>query len=121
MQSNLHLPNIKQSIHLGVGDDERSTKQDILVSIDIKYSKLPNGCISDNIKDTLDYTQIAERVAKACAEKEYKLIEHLAHAIYVELKGMMKTHSLCVIINKLSPPHALLGSGAIFSYGDHNT
>ena len=65
---------------VGINDEERVNKQDILVNITM-YADLRKACASDNIEDTVDYKAVKKRVLTLVEDSHFSLIETLAGSI----------------------------------------
>tara|TARA_B100001248_G_scaffold262299_1_gene257385 strand:+ start:5308 stop:5670 length:363 start_codon:yes stop_codon:yes gene_type:complete len=117
MQCKIILPKIVQEVHLGTTKEEQQHKQLVAIRIDILFNSPPLGCINDDIKQTMDYAQLAEDVESICQADKFHLIEHLAAQIYQGLKDKHYA-KLQVSVHKEKPPHRLLDFGATCVYGD---
>ncbi len=65
---------------IGVNDDERREKQDVLINIAIS-ADLRKAGKSDRFEDTVDYRAIKKRVLQIAESSSYHLVEALAEAI----------------------------------------
>jgi len=65
---------------LGVNDDERREKQDVLINLILCADLRPAGR-SDNFDDAVDYRAIKKRVVRAIEESSFRLAEALAERI----------------------------------------
>jgi dihydroneopterin aldolase len=75
------LKKLKLSLKIGISEEEKSCKQEIYITIQLFLNQLPNGCITDNIDDTLCYAELVGKLTKSFASKRYNLIEKLANDI----------------------------------------
>lgn len=64
---------------LGVKDDERREKQDVLINLTLS-ANLGRAGKSDRFEDTVDYRAIKKRVAAMTESSNYFLLEALAEA-----------------------------------------
>ncbi len=62
---------------VGINDDERVNKQDVLFNIVLYVNLVKAGC-SDNFVDTVDYRSIKKEIVKMAEESSFFLIEALA-------------------------------------------
>lgn len=76
----LTVDDLKVAVHLGVPDEERSVKQDILLSLRIDFDTPPTACTSDRVDETIDYGILSRKLINVMQEREFKTIEHLGHA-----------------------------------------
>jgi D-erythro-7,8-dihydroneopterin triphosphate epimerase len=65
---------------IGINDDERREKQDVLINIRL-LADLARSAATDDIADTVNYKGIKKRVIALVEQSEYFLIERLADAI----------------------------------------
>jgi D-erythro-7,8-dihydroneopterin triphosphate epimerase len=65
---------------IGVNDDERREKQDVLINISLA-ADLSKAGKSDRFEDTIDYRAIKKRVLQIAESSSYHLVEALAEAI----------------------------------------
>lgn len=102
-------------VRLGVTAEEREIPQPVSFSVQIRYDNIPKSCLTDNVEDTDNYECFATAVQKVVALKEYRLIEHLAHALYVELG---EHPGITVKIKKIRVPIVGLAGGTEFTIGE---
>ena len=81
------LTDIPVDIHLGVEDEERSTLQEILISLSFSYDS-KKASKSDDIHDTVDYFLVRKYIEQFDDGKSYHLLETL-HAEMLE--GLKET------------------------------
>ena len=62
---------------IGVDDDERREKQDVIVNI-VLWADLAKPARTDNFNDAVDYRSIKKRVLKAVENSSFQLLEALA-------------------------------------------
>ena len=65
---------------LGINQDERHEKQDVVINLTIHTDLHPAGK-SDRLEDTVDYRALKKRVLVMVEESRYRLEEALAEAI----------------------------------------
>jgi FolB domain-containing protein len=65
---------------IGVNEDERREKQDVLINLAIS-ADLSKACKSDRFEDTVDYRAIKKEIVKIVENSTYHLVEALAEAI----------------------------------------
>jgi FolB domain-containing protein len=65
---------------IGVNEEERREKQDVLVNLAIA-SDLSRAGKSDRFEDTVDYRDIKKRIMAAAENSRYYLVEALAEAV----------------------------------------
>jgi len=65
---------------IGVNDDERREKQDVLINLAIS-ADLSKAGRSDRFEDTVDYRAIKKEILQMVESSNYHLVEALAEAI----------------------------------------
>lgn len=73
------LKNIRVRTHIGVPDDERTSSQDVLVTIELLHPLQRIGT-SDDIQNGIDYAKVTEEVM-TLAKTERKTIERFAEDV----------------------------------------
>ena len=76
----IKIKNLEVDCNIGVYDWEKNFNRKLLINVEM-HSLNEKSCISDEVKDTLDYEIIYENIKKIIAQKRYNLIESLAHDI----------------------------------------
>ncbi len=69
-------------VKVGVTEAERKKPQNISVDIKIQFARLPVGCDTDNINDTVCYDSLCSEIMTFLKGGEFKLIEKIAADIY---------------------------------------
>lgn len=114
----LNIHNFKTQALLGWTDGERKQPQLISIDATIRYPFAPKACLSDQLQDTICYDAMIQWIDKVCHERDYKLLEHLAHAAYSEVKKNAQLPiELSITIYKVNPPVKHLEQ-ASFTVGD---
>lgn len=65
---------------IGVNDDERCNKQDVLINIDLLLDLRTAGC-SDRLEDTVNYSALKKRILTMVDNSSFHLVEALAENI----------------------------------------
>ena len=65
---------------IGVNDDERREKQDVIINVVMEADLEPAGR-TDDLADSVDYKTIKKRILEIVEGSEYRLIESLAERI----------------------------------------
>lgn len=65
---------------IGINEDERRSRQDILINVKMDVDTLPAG-ISDNLDDSVNYRTVAKRIIQLAEHSRYFLVEKLAHEL----------------------------------------
>jgi D-erythro-7,8-dihydroneopterin triphosphate epimerase len=88
---------------LGINEDERREKQDVVVNLTI-YTDLSKAGKSDSIGDTVDYRALKKRVLAMVESSQYVLVEALAEAVAELCLDQRGVRQVDVSVEK---PHAL--------------
>ncbi len=118
MYSELKINPIRVFVSLGCGADERANPQEVQIGLNLKFASPPVGCSTDDIKDTICYRDLAETIYGIAKSQEFRLIEHLAHKVFISLKEKYPEVKMRLDAKKVHPPHELLAGGLNFIYGD---
>ena len=89
--------------NIGVSKEERAKKQNIVVDVEL-FLNLEKASSTDDIKHTINYSEIHSLMKDIAEEKEYKLIEALAENIAKEILNKFSVKKVRVRIKK---PEAL--------------
>ena len=65
---------------IGINDEERRDRQDVLINI-VLYADLRRAGASDDIEDAVNYRTLTKRVIKLVEESQFFLVEKLAAEI----------------------------------------
>ncbi len=65
---------------IGINDEERRDRQDVLINI-VLYADLRRAGHSDDIQDAVNYRTLVKRVIKLVEESQFYLVEKLADEI----------------------------------------
>lgn len=114
--SQLALRGIRLGLSIGCYDFEKLAPQDIEIDLWIRDEKLPLGCKSDQLADTLCYDQLVQEIRKLATEKHFELLEHFTYTLYGFIKE--KTLKPIVIRVRKFPRPELLKQGVSFTMGD---
>ncbi len=99
MIQTIGVKELKFNCIIGIYPHERVKPQELIVDIEMEWD-FHKAIESENVKDTIDYAQVAEDVKNLAIEKEYQLIETFS-ADAANL--IMKKHnplSICITIMK---------------------
>lgn len=65
---------------VGINDDERENRQDVLISVAL-FTDLRAAGASDRIEDTLNYRTVCKRIIELVESSSYQLVERLAEEV----------------------------------------
>jgi dihydroneopterin aldolase len=87
----------------GVLPEEQQRAQPLLVDLDLVADLAPAGA-SDNLADTINYAEVAQRVEELVATGRVALLEHLAERIAGVCLDDPRVVEVNVRVRKLRPP-----------------
>jgi len=99
----IDIDGLKVRTIIGTHPWERKNKQELIIHLSLKYDA-QKASLSDNLKDALDYEQIAKAVIKTVENSRCFLLEKLAEKILNQLKTFKGLQSVSLQIDK---PQAL--------------
>ena len=98
----LKILNLRLLAKHGVYDFEK--EKEGLFEIDIHmYLDLKNAMISDDLKDSVDYSKVVDLVREIFSENDCNLIEYVAGKI---CKGILEKYPIQKVVIKIRKPHA---------------
>lgn len=95
----IHINGISCQAHVGVPLQERENPQQIVVDLVLSLD-LEAAVKSDDVESTVDYQEIVEKVEKAVAEKQFRLLEALAGYLCHTLLTDTRIKSVQVTLRK---------------------
>lgn len=115
----LEFRGARLDVRLGCSVAERAVPQAVDLDLAVRFAELPRACESDELADTVCYAELIDAARDACAGREFKLVERLAHELFTRLRPLIPAGaSLWLRATKLRPPVEGLAGGVAFSLGD---
>jgi len=74
------IKNLVLPCHVGVTQEERSKRQNVIVDVEI-YCDLSQAAVTGDLKDSINYYEIKEKISSAVTNGEFKLLETLAETV----------------------------------------
>jgi D-erythro-7,8-dihydroneopterin triphosphate epimerase len=99
----INIVDLRVRTIIGTHPWERTNKQELILNIRLEYDA-SKAARSDNLKDALDYEEIAQAITKIVEKSHYFLLEKLAARVLDQLKTYSKLQKASVSIQK---PQAL--------------
>jgi dihydroneopterin aldolase len=97
------IENLQLFGHHGVHEHERAQGQFFAVDVELELDPPKE----DNLSETVDYTQVIERICAVNDSRSFQLIETLAWAIAETIaRDFLKVQRVRVRVRKLKPPVA---------------
>ena len=106
MSDYIMIRNLEVWTHIGVPDEERETKQKLLVSVAFKTSAVARAAATDDLALSTDYFKVGERIKAVAAEKPRKLIETLAEELAQKILAEFGLKKVKIEIRKFILPDA---------------
>ncbi|MBN1818877.1 MAG: dihydroneopterin aldolase [Sedimentisphaerales bacterium] len=97
----IHIRDLQFRCIIGVNDDERREKQDVLVNLTL-YADLRAAGRSDRIEDTVDYKSVKKAILAMGETSQFFLIERLAECIAEICLGFAHVARVRVCVEKPS-------------------
>jgi dihydroneopterin aldolase len=91
---------------IGVHDEEREKRQRLLVTLDLRVKDIGPAAYNDNVKMTVDYAAVADRVKKTAKRRPRNLLETIGEEIATDLLKSFPILSLRLEIRKFALPDA---------------
>ena len=76
----IHIFDLLLRCIIGVNPDERESRQDVVINIDME-ADLRKACGSDDLKDSVDYKAIKYRIIEVVEASDFFTLEALTQAI----------------------------------------
>ena len=89
----------KFDCNVGVTDKERGRKQRIIVDVEL-FADLRKASHTDNIKNTINYSEVYKSIRNVAEKKDYRLIETLAENVAKEILNNSPAKKVVVRVEK---------------------
>ncbi len=93
----LSIRELKVSCIVGVHAHERKREQDLFLDADLWFDFGP-ASVSDHLRDTIDYTLVAEDLTEFIRAERFQLIETLAHRACERLLSLQPKLRRCRLV-----------------------
>ncbi len=80
MTDRIHIKDLLLRTIIGINDDERRAKQDLLINI-VLYADTRAAGASDDIEDAVNYRTITKRIIKLVEDSQFYLVEKMVAEI----------------------------------------
>ena len=116
--SRLSLNDLSLLVHLGCSAKERSTLQEVTLSVEMEFFKPPLGEKTDQIEDTFCYGEICNTLKNFVKEKHFHLIEKMARECLSLLRKKYPLTLIRLTLHKKNPPIEDLSGGVKYTCGE---
>ena len=99
----IRINDLKVRALIGAYSWERVNKQELVINIAIEYDA-SKACLSDKLKDALNYESVAAKAIKTTERSRYTLLEKLTSKLLAGIMSDLRVVSAHVRVDK---PHAL--------------
>ena len=103
MSDRIIVRGLRVSAHVGVGDEERSRPQILLVGVEA-WRSLSRAAQSDEVADTIDYGVLVQDLTGLVGGTEARLLERIAGLVSDHVLSLPEVSRVVVEIAKESPP-----------------
>ena len=105
MNSQISIVDLEVFYHVGVPEAERVKPQRLLLTVEMDFD-FSAAARSDDIRNTIDYFAVSQRLLKFGDGRSWKLIEKLAADIADMVVSEFKPQSVMVEVKKIPIPQA---------------
>ncbi|MEZ6065551.1 MAG: dihydroneopterin aldolase [Planctomycetaceae bacterium] len=95
----IHIRDLLVRAILGINDDERTNRQDVLINLTLNVDTRP-AAASDNIDDAVNYRSLTKEIIAHVEESRCLLVERLADEIAALALRHARVHSVEVSVDK---------------------
>ena len=120
MHHTLHIKDLVLHVALGCEAAERAVRQEVRVSVELRFRHPLRACETDRLGDTICYADLCAALKELVAHQEFHLIEKLgmdAFKIIQKISGPFEP-KIGIQIHKVRPPVADLMGGSVFTLQD---
>ena len=78
----LEFRGARLDVRLGCSAEERAVPQAVDLDLAVRFAELPSACETDKLEGTVCYADLIHAARDACAGREFRLVERLAHELY---------------------------------------
>lgn len=112
----IFIESLRVDTLIGIYPRERAARQTIEIDLEIGASTASAGA-SDNIRDTIDYAVVVDRLRADLAANHFKLLEALAEHVATLLLEEFGAHWVRVRIAKLGTQRGVSRVGIVIERG----
>ncbi len=91
------------SVRVGVRKEEQEVRRNCEVDVVI-HTDLAAAARSDDLDQTINYSNVIELIQRLSADAQYKLLESFAYRIFDEIFHKTNARRITVRIRKINPP-----------------
>lgn len=105
----IFIKDLRIPMHIGAGEEERNTPQEILINISL-FVDITEAAQTENLEKTVNYSEVQKKVIVLAASRPYILLEAFANEIVnlcFEYKEVKK------VLVRVEKPFKLKGSDSV--------
>ena len=99
----IQIDSLEVQAYVGVPDEERRTKQRILIDVELRLC-LKEAGEGDRIEETIDYAAVVREIEKMVEVREFQLVEALTESISSLILERFRVDEVKVRVRKFSVP-----------------
>lgn len=103
MPSRIVIERLEFHAHVGVTEDERRVAQPIALDVEFDWPTERAGA-SDDLRDTIDYARVADRLVQSATRQHDRLLETMAERLLSTLFAEFPLEAAYVWVRKVNPP-----------------
>lgn len=110
----LQLIDLSFQLHLGVTPQERAQKQEVRISVELTFARLPDAIHSDQIQDTVCYGTLSELIRGKVENQAFATVERLAAVVGDQVDSFVAGRATWRLrVHKVTPPVPYLFGGVV--------
>lgn len=95
----IHIRELTLRCIIGINEEERHTKQDVVISITM-HASLEKACETDDFTHAIDYKSVKLRIVDLVENSSFYLIEALAESVAQACLGFARVEKVDVVVEK---------------------
>ena len=99
----IRINDLKVRTLIGAYSWEKTNRQELIINVMLEYDAA-KACISDKLKDAINYDTIAAKIVKTVERSRHTLLEKLAVKL---LSGIMADSRVLAAQVRIDKPHAI--------------
>ncbi len=105
MSESIHICGLEVLVHIGVPEEERAMAQTLWLDVEMRAGRSFRE-MGDEVRNTIDYAEVAEAVTALAAERPRRLIETLACEVREMIESRFGGRGVKVVVRKKVLPNA---------------
>lgn len=114
MRSRLTINGFSTKVSLGCSPEERSAPQEVVFDIQFPFNEPPPGEKTDQLEDTLCYSDVCEVILGTLENESFQLVENIAYRVSEAFKNKYEQRDFYLRVHKVRPPIPNLKGGVSY-------